>query len=79
MKEKIIEIVTKTHRTDDTWLFIGDATAQILTLLKEEIEKVRKNNPYIREGWTIEVCSEDCVTDREAFDKGCQAILEILK
>lgn len=45
MREKIAKIVTRTHRTDSSWLFLGEATDQIhkeyMDWFREEIEKLR--------------------------------------
>jgi len=69
IERKILEYIDATkaqviHSHDDVFL-----TNQILTLLKEEIRKVRSENPY---------SSDDETDSFFAFDLACVNILKIL-
>jgi len=85
MREKIVDIIRKPQMMYHPQIGLNFTTyskegaetiaQEILTLIKQEIEKVRKGNPYSEASKKI----MHSAFHEEGFEDACQAILEILK
>ena len=85
MREKIVDIIRKPQMMYHPQIGLNFTTyskegaetivQEILTLIKQEIEKVRKGNPNKSDGSGFAPETHR----RTGYDEACQAILEILK